>query len=132
MELNTLLARMNQNLAMVKGDTAVFDITCTTAAGAAFDISGATIYFTVKDDPSDADAAAIFQKSTASGISIISGAGGTAQVVTAAADTSSFNASEHGGNNQMYWDCQVIKSGRTYTVARGRLTILAQYTVAAS
>lgn len=86
---------MGGTLQMMRGDTAQFDVTCTrpNSAGVqtAVDLTGMlTAYFTAKRAVSDTDAAAIFQKTYASGAIAFVGSAtlGVLRVTLAAADTS--------------------------------------------
>lgn len=100
-------------LSMTRGDTAAFTITVT-RSGSAENITGATLYFTVKSNSAQADAAAIIQKSTVSGITITNGAGGIASVAITPANTSSVTPGVY------YYDVQYrTTGGDVYTVDSG-------------
>lgn len=85
------------------------------------DITGWTIWFTAKRKLSDVDAAAIIAKTTASGITIQSAAGGWAIVAITAADTGALEARDV----MLYFDVQIKDAnGEIHTpIRRGTLLV---------
>lgn len=74
----------NQNVTIWAGDTVNLNVVVGDGAGGLKDISGATIAWLLYDENAGAS---VLTKSTGSGITITSGAGGAFTVALAAADT---------------------------------------------
>lgn len=108
------------DLDAVRGDTNKYDVTVT-RDGAALDLTGATLKFTVKRSLDDADADAVFQKAIGTGIVVDDVAGGLATLTVAPADTSALPAPR-----SFHYDLQLTESdGRVTTVAIGSLRLSA-------
>lgn len=73
-------------ISFVRGDTAIFTGAALTD-GAAANITGCSLYFTVKPSFSATDAEKVFQKTIGSGISVTNAAGGLFSVNISPADT---------------------------------------------
>jgi len=87
------------------------------------DLTGAKLYFTVKQKMTDPDSSSIFQKkNTAAGgsdaeIKVIDAPGGSAEIYIIPSDTETTDPGNY------MWDVQaVLANGKTYTVLRGRVT----------
>lgn len=111
----------NFTIKAVRGDTITLDFTVKRpAGGAAVDLTGATFTFTAKKKLSDADAAALFQKTLGSGVSVTNAANGQGRVTVAPADTTSLPDYE----TDLYCDLQMTEAvGTVTTVAEGILRI---------
>ncbi len=109
------------NLTMFRGDTPSFNLVITTD-GAARNISTDSLRMTAKYSTYDADNAAVFSKTIGSGITIVSGAGGTATVLLSKTDTNTLP----GQIVTLFYDIQLSPSGNVpvFTIAWGTLTIL--------
>jgi hypothetical protein len=105
---------------IVRGDTAFLDGTVA-IAGVAQPITGWTFWFTAKRRLTDADAAAVFQKTTAGGgVVVTDAAGGLFYIALEPADTSSLPAAAV----KLYGDCQGKDTGgNIYTLDRLLFTI---------
>jgi len=97
-------------LSLVRGDTAVYDFTVL-IDGVAADLTGASIFFTVKAKITDPDASKKFQKTLGSGITCASPATGVFRLTISPSDTSGLNP------NIIYvWDVQIkLSSGSIVT-----------------
>lgn len=96
--------------------------------GTVFDLSGCTLWFTVKNLPSDADASAIIQKKTGAGVAITNATGGLAQVQLNAADTALLTP-----DRSYYFDVQVkTPAGQLITALWGDLVAITKVTTASS
>jgi hypothetical protein len=113
------------DLTIYRGDTVKLNV-AVTAGGAVFNLTGCTVWFTVKNQYSDPDNQSVFQKSTTNGgITITDAPNGLCQVTIANADTSG----EPDTKVMLLWDCQVKDaSGNIYTVNSGNLIILPDVT----
>lgn len=58
------------DLVAVRGDTEIYDLTVATPSGAAVDLTGSDLWFTVKKRLTDPDPAALIRKETGAGITI--------------------------------------------------------------
>ncbi len=113
------------NLAMYRGDTALFPFAVSDSAGA-YNIAGASFWFTAKRTPCDIDASAVFQKTLASGITITNPAAGLGQVELAESDTSGLPCSR----TVLFYDLQMkTTTSKVYTLASGTLTVNPDVTV---
>ena len=103
------------DLTVTRGDSEVFNVTFKDAAGAACDITGWTVTFTIKREKSDPDSAAVAQKVVTEHTEPESG---TAVITLLPADTT--NLEPRG-----YWyDIQAkTDAGDVYTVLKGKLTL---------
>jgi hypothetical protein len=113
-------------LTMFRGDTAQFQIAVTDVDGHPVNLTGCSLWFTAKIDPTSLDAAAQFQKKTPStGIAITDAANGIAVITMLAADTSSLT-----GDQTLECDVQLKDgTGAIQTVARGQIKVLADITL---
>jgi hypothetical protein len=112
------------NLTMRRGDTVKLNITVT-RGGSAVDLTGASIWFTVKNAVTDADPG-VFQKTVGSGIVVTNAAAGQAQITIANADTSAIV-----GSRTLLYDIQVKEAGGDITtVANGTITVSPDVTLA--
>lgn len=111
-------------LAMVRGDTATFTITVTNQDGTPFDLTSATLWFSVRSAPGAVGY--IFQKKTpSSGITVATPTTGVAVISIDNADTSGLSPSEQ----RLVWDCQLKTSGGSiFTINRGDLIVSADIT----
>jgi hypothetical protein len=101
--------------------------------GSVVNLTGAKVWFTVKDRTSDADAQAhIMKRNAAAGgsdseILITNPTGGAIEIYLVPADTENMNPGTY------QYDVQVILSnGKTYTIARSQITFKEDVTRAAS
>lgn len=105
----------DQNIAMVQGDNKVLSITVTDAAGAAVDLTDATIRWHMSKSVNKRPAA--LEKATGSGITITDAANGVFTVTLDSADTESLRG-------LFYHEVEVIDgSGNVSTVTKGKITI---------
>lgn len=107
------------SFARKRGDTISIALTIS-RNGSAIDLTGATIWFTAKEAVEDADVDAVFQKTTADGITIDDAPNGRATVVIEPADTAAL------GDDPVTLLCDVQveeADGTTSTVAEGVLRI---------
>lgn len=112
------------DLVLVRNNTYAFDIAVIDNTGAIVNISAATFLCTAKLNYHDDDSIAIFKKTLANGIQILSGAAGTLRVTLAAVDT--VNLAPH--ESKLYYDVKMILAGLPYQIVRGTLTVLANIT----
>jgi hypothetical protein len=112
-------------LNIVRGDDAQLAITVQTADGAAYDLTGCTLWLTIKRSAADADGAAIAQCSTTAGtIALANAAAGEALATVPAAATIALTET-----TQAVYDVQLrTAAGKTHTVVRGRIIIHADVT----
>lgn len=112
-------------LSMTQGDKHTFDVALTDAAGAPLDLTSVDITFTAKRRLSDADADALIQKTTASGITVDADpTTGLATLVIDAADTVGLASGP-----ALFWDLQIDDgAGDVRTPLSGRLAIASDVT----
>ena len=108
---------MPNTVSIRRGDTRTLTITITDANGAAFDLSGYTMYLTAKKDPTDDDADAIFKKTA----TIAVPASGVGSVALTSVDT----AQDIGA---YYYDVEITDGSNKYTPVYDRLNILEDVT----
>ena len=118
---------------MYTRDDRTLSLTVNDADDAPINLTGASLWFTVKEKTSDPDASAIFQKkNTAAGggdteIKVTDAVNGSAEIYIVPDDTNEVNPGIY------VWDVQVkLASGKTYTVLRGRVTFKEDITRAIS
>lgn len=100
---------------IARGDSDDLDGTVTTAAGVAVNITGFSIWFTLKWSKGDADVDAVLQKTTADGITITSGADGEFTVTIDAGDLDAVDK-----DASLYYDIQIKDgTGKVYTRQEG-------------
>jgi len=96
------------------------------------DIGGAVFWFTAKNDIDDLDAAAVFQKTELNGITIDDAAAGKITVEVVPADTATLTEFLDQEKDLVYDLQYKSQSGQIFTVARGRLKVKRQVTIATS
>lgn len=118
---------LGQNLKMVRGDTYSFRVTIT-QNGEAVDITGGSFTMTAKWEITDADANAVFQKTSPSGgIVLTTPASGVITVTLDPADTNSLPLHKV----SLFYDIEFIdSSGDVYTVLYGTLSVVPDVTLA--
>lgn len=110
---------MSMNIRATRGDSETYLLTITEDA-APLDLTSAEIWMTVKKRFGDTDDLAVFQKTTADGITITDGVGGLATVQLSPADTAGLPARRV----QLLYDVQVkVLDGRVLTPIAGTLTV---------
>lgn len=115
---------MNDQLVMVRGDSASW-LLGAARNGAAYNLTGASLWFTAKYTTADADVAAVFQKTLADGLVITDAVNGLVTATLAPSDTSTLPDSR----TILDWDLQVkTVAGSVYTVAIGKLTVFPDVT----
>ena len=105
---------------MIRKDDYTFNIGVL-QEGAAFNLTGCTVYMTAKYSYSDADGSAVFQLSTSGGqITVTNAAGGLATIAIPSSATSSLaNRVTH-----LLFDIQVVTgASKRHTVMRGTLIV---------
>jgi hypothetical protein len=114
------------NLDMVRGNTFSFDILIE-ENDVPVNLTGGSLKMMAKWSPLDADASAVFTKSSPStGITVLSAVGGTANITIAPTDTNIAAIPYHDVN--LYYDIRFTDgSGNVFTVMRGNL--LVQYII---
>lgn len=111
---------------ITRGDTPTFNI-AVALAGAPYSLVGCSIWFTAKWAYRDLDAAAVFQKTIGSGITVTNAPLGLATATLVAGDTSFLSAVKI----LLVYDIQVrTAGGLTFTVARGNLIVIPDVTLA--
>lgn len=116
------MARFNlKNL--YRGDTVSLEVTVT-KDGDAFSLSGSTLFFTLKTDPTAADDAALVALETGSGITVTNAAAGEALIEMAPSDTDDLPL-----DTALFADVQLkTATGDIFTVAFGTLTFTTDVT----
>lgn len=111
------------------GDTNMFTITVVVyGTSTPVDISSADMWFTAKHQLADADADAVFQKETGSGITLTTPASGIATVTISPSDTASLTRT-----TSLWYDVQLKQTnGRITTVQQGLLRLQLGATVVSS
>lgn len=110
------MARVNQNATIWAGDTVNLDVAVTNSAGAAKDITGATIAYVLFNEPAGAT---VLTKTTADDIAITPGTGGLFTITLEPADTESVAPGAY------YHEAEVTDiSGNVATVLTGKVTIM--------
>lgn len=114
---------------MIRGDSTPFPFRVTrkdptTGATLPVSLTGAVFTFTAKYREDDAQSAAVFTRTSASGVEIVNAADGRAQVRLAPANTTAFTLP-----TTLYWDIQMVdNAGDTYTVDSGYLMVMPDIT----
>ena len=98
-------------LTINQGDTISLTVAVVSPAGAAVDLTGSTLTFVVKRNPSDTTA--VLTKTSPTGITIAAGTGGTATVNIAPVDT------EPGPTGVFVWEIEGTDSGGNITTLAG-------------
>ena len=108
----------DQLLTMFRGDSAAWDFAAT-LNGAVVDLTGASVRFTAKNRPDDADVDAVISKTVGAGITLTNASSGLLRVKLAPSDTSGF-----GGARTLVWDLQARDAaGDVHTLAGGTLRV---------
>lgn len=111
---------------ITRGDTRVYDLAFKDAAGAALNITDASIWFTAKRSRSDADADAVFQLTIGAGITVTNAVGGLATAEVTPGHTDDITIW-----TLLYYDIQIKDStGKTYTVEEGTIAVIPDTTQA--
>lgn len=115
------------DLTVTRGDTLRLTVTVTNADGSAYDLTGATMRFTVKRSVWDDDSAAPIalywiSGGAASGITVSNPASGVATITATGTQTATLVTTAH------VYDVQVSRGGDTWTVASGMLLVTADVT----
>lgn len=103
------------------GDDYTYKFTLVDSSAVAIDITGATIWFTIKADPVEKDSAAKLQLKTPTEIVITDGANGKFSVVFLPADTLSLE-----GEN--VYDLKILIGTKLYRIAYGTIEFLPNIT----
>lgn len=110
-------------LTIIRGDDTTINITCLDDNGAAIDITGYTIFFTVKSNINDADASAVISKQTSSHTSPTQG---RSTITLAHADTDI-------AEGDYIYDFQLVSgSGAVTSTERNILTVRKDVTIRTS
>lgn len=105
-----------------RGDTQTYNITMKDSAGLPLNISGGTIWFTMKLNASDTDVQAVIQKSVTEHIDAVNG---LSRVVLSASDTDVLLP-----NTKYFYDFQYVDSfGNVKTILQGKVKILQDITL---
>lgn len=113
------------DLRLVRGDTYSLPFAITDSNDDAVNLTSYTVWFTMKYQTADLDAAAVMQLETGSGISITSAAGGTGTIDIAASDWATYST----GKN-LVWDLQIKHTdGTVTTVDSGRVLVTQDVTI---
>ena len=122
-EEGPLMSSESNRIVMFLRDDRTLSVTANYEAGGAADLTGAKLWFTVKEKASDPDADALIEKrNTAAGgsdaeIKITNPTGGAAEVYLVPDDTDLMNPGIYS------YDVQVtLADGKTYTIVRDRIT----------
>lgn len=119
------------DLIAVRGDNEAYDLQVATGAGVAIDLTGASLWFTVKKNSTHKDLQALIQKTTDDGIDLAyqgvatpSGADTTGQatIYLVPADTIKIVPGTY------YYDVQMMISGIVTTLVSGDIEITADVT----
>lgn len=103
-----------------RGDDKTYQLTIRQANGVPLDLTGLELWFTVKRSYAHADSEAIAQRTVGSGITIVDGPAGRADVTLPAAATTDLPATA----TALVWDCQVKDpAGEIHTVDGGTLVV---------
>jgi hypothetical protein len=132
-EEGPLMSSESNRVVMFLRDDRTLSVTANYEDGSAADLTGAKMWFTVKEKASDPDTAALIEKrNTAAGgsdseIKITNPTGGAAEVYIVPDDTDEINPGIYS------YDVQVmLASGKTYTIVRDRITFKEDVTKAKS
>jgi len=122
-EEGPLMTTESNRIVMFLRDDRTLSVTANYEEGGAADLTGAKVWFTVKDKASDPDADALIEKksSLAGGddtqIKITNPTGGAAEIYIVPDDTDTMNPGIYS------YDVQVtLANGKTYTIVRDRIT----------
>ena len=104
------------SLEMLRGDTAQLNATVKTGSSV-FDLTGATVKFTAKQNISDS--AALFQKTIGGGITVTNASQGALSIEIAPADTVTLTDE----SSLLVWDLEITRGSQVFTVAHGDLGV---------
>jgi len=105
-----------------RGDTNLYDLTAKQASGAALNLTGVSLWFTIKRNAWEADPGVV-QKTVGSGINVTDAVNGLFTVTLDPNDTKDIEPGRYS------WDCQVKETtGRVTTVDRGDFFLMPDYT----
>jgi len=111
---------------LTRGDSKTIITPLADAAGDPIDLTGATVWFTAKEDFTDTDDAATFQKSTADGITVIDEDTGVIQVDIEPEDTADLD----GVRTRLFYDIQVKDAAdRISTPQSGKIVVYPDVTI---
>jgi len=114
-------------LEMSRGDARKWLFAVTdSGTGAAFDISGCSMWFTAKKRLSDTDLLAVFQKTVGDGITVTDALNGLGYIQLAPTDTTTL---ENSKTQQLEFDFQLTQGSNPYTLAFGKLTVYGEVTL---
>jgi hypothetical protein len=112
------------DISVKRGDNETLDLVVTdTDTGDPLDLTGVSLWLTVKVQVNDPDSLAVIQKTVGSGITITDAAAGEASVSISPADTAPFPSSWEG-----VYDVQLKSAGSVRTVVSGAFTITGDVT----
>ena len=117
-------------LFMTRGDTRAFPLIAKRQDNSIIDLTGAVVWFTAKRSPTDSDADAIFQLSSAgAGITIDDAEAGLMTATVDPADTSALSATVH----TLVYGVQVVEADDTVTTTQsGPLIVSPDVTISTS
>ena len=108
-------------LTMTRGNTKQYDV-AVTQGGTPFSLVDAQLFFTAKTAPG---AIEVFQKTIGSGITVTDELNGTAVLEIEPADTNGLPSL----TTSLYYDLEVERDGKVYTLVAGRLIVDPDITV---
>lgn len=115
---------------MTRGDDRIIDITVTDKDGVAVNLTGVSLWFTVKTFLTDVDDSSIIRKTLGSGITVVSAPAGTAKIAIDAADTRDWPGKR---GQTFFWDLQgKDNTGKIVTLDHGTFVLKADVTRAYS
>jgi hypothetical protein len=115
----------SQDLEMFRGDTFQFKAVIV-KNGQPQDITGGYFWVTLKEDINDLDDNAVIQKTTDSGISVISAENGQIEVTISPEDTEALDLDD---DTTYYWDLQYEDYiGNVQTIFKGKFTVMLDVT----
>jgi|PlaIllAssembly_1097288.scaffolds.fasta_scaffold110100_4 hypothetical protein len=110
---------IDTHLSLIRGDYTKFIVTVT-VGGSPFSLAGSTLFFTLKDNISRSDTEAAVSKTITSHFDA---AGGISHIELNPADTYPLQIQTY------YYDAQLkLSDGKVYTVAKGKMNVLADVT----
>lgn len=118
-----------ENISIIRGDTNRFEISVTSDLdGSVVDLTGASVWFTLKKSRDDTDENKIFQKTVGAGVLIADPAGGVVRVTIEASDSVSLSPL------RLYaYDLQVkTATNDIFTPISGTVSVVADVTRAIS
>jgi len=107
------------NFTIKRGDTVQFSGTIT-QGGTALDITGASLWFTAKNQYVDDDVSAIFQKTIGDGITVVNAAQGLITILLSPSDTTGLSKVK----TILVYDLQLKDTNsKIYSIASGNLVV---------